>query len=66
MGVNRTRHRGRQRRDTKSNPSDLLTKAVDKATFDKFAAVILGGTDAPVATLVASVLSCLVTRRVVS
>ena len=52
--------------DTKSNPSDLLTKAVDKATFDKFAAVILGGTDAPVATLVASVRSCLVTRRATS
>ena len=50
--------------DTKSNPADLLTKAVpSKALFDKFAKLIMGAVDGTAKVFLLSLRSVLVKGR---
>ena len=50
--------------DTKSNPADLLTKAVpSKALFDKFAKLIMGAVDDTAKVFLLSLRSVLVKGR---
>ena len=50
--------------DTKSNPADLLTKAVpSKALFDKFAKLIMGAVDDTAKVFLLSLRSVLVKER---
>ena len=50
--------------DTKSNPADLLTKAVpSKALFDKFAKLIMGAVDDTAKVFLLSLKSVLVKER---
>ena len=50
--------------DTKSNPADLLTKAVpSKALFDKFAKLVMGAVDDTVEVFLLSLKSVLVKER---